>query len=174
MTELLERTTPDVVNMSFGCYTEDDSCPMAMEQAIRLLREKGTVVVASAGNDATCRPAFPAAHPEVIAVGALGCHGPAWFTNHGPWVDACAPGVDVVSTFVFHDGPAKEACGTDPDEYDGWAKWSGTSFAAPKVAAAIAREMIASGIDAEAAAQKVVFDRGLYRMPELGTVVNLA
>src|SRR5690606_2565763 len=82
VTELLERTTPDVVNMSFGTYTEDDTCPLAMGEAVRLLREKGVVVVASAGNDATCRPAFPAAHPDVIAVGALDCHGPAAFTNH--------------------------------------------------------------------------------------------
>lgn len=130
-------------------------------------------MVASAGNDATCRPAFPAAHPDVIAVGALDCHGPAAFTNHGRWVDACAPGVGVVSTFVFHDGPAGEACGADPDRFEGWARWSGTSFAAPKVAAAIAQEMIVSGVDAETAAQRVVYDRSLFRLPELGTVVNL-
>ncbi|HEU4701597.1 MAG TPA: D-alanyl-D-alanine carboxypeptidase, partial [Conexibacter sp.] len=32
---------------------------------------------------------------RVLGVGALDDDGPAWFTNHGPWVQACAPGVDV-------------------------------------------------------------------------------
>ena len=35
----------------------------------------------------------------MIAVGALDAGGRAAFSNFGSWVDACAPGVDVVSTF---------------------------------------------------------------------------
>lgn len=171
--ELLERAEPDVVNMSFGCYTEDGEPPLAMSEAVRLLQEKGAVVVASAGNDATCRRSWPAALPGVIAVGALDCSHPAWFSNHGPWVDASAPGVGVISTFVFHDGPATEMGGFDPDRFEGWAMWSGTSFAAPKVAAAIAVEMNRSGVDAATAAHAVVYAPGLYRIPDYGVVVNL-
>ena len=148
--------------MSFGTYTEDDTCPLAMGEAVRLLREKGVVVVASAGNDATCRPAFPAAHPDVIAVGALDCHGPAAFTNHGRWVDACAPGVGVVSTFVFHDGPAGEACGADPDRFEGWARWSGTRSAPGGGGDRPGDDRL--GVDAETAAQRPPS----LRLPELG------
>ena len=47
----------------------------------------------------SCRPYYPAAIPGVIAVGGLAADGKAWFTNFGDWVDACAPAVDIVSTF---------------------------------------------------------------------------
>jgi subtilisin family serine protease len=42
---------------------------------------------------------FPAALPSVVSVGALDQSGRADFSNFGGWVDCCAPGVDVVSTF---------------------------------------------------------------------------
>ena len=54
------------------------------------------------------------------------------------------PGVDVISTFFEHSGPASSVAGVDPDECAGWAMWSGTSFAAP-VAAAIAKVMSETG-----------------------------
>ena len=100
--------------------------------------------VAAAGNQATCRPYFPAALPDVVGVGALAADGKAWFTNFGGWVDACAPGVDVVSTFFndFDESPRRRS---SPRQYRGWARWSGTSFSAPKVAAAIAQEMYLFG-----------------------------
>src|SRR5690606_9067610 len=93
VTELLGRTTPNVVNMSFGTYTEDDTCPLAMGEAVRLLREKGLVVVASAGNGGDLARAFQAAHPDVIAVGALAGHGAAACPNDGRRVADCARGV---------------------------------------------------------------------------------
>src|SRR5690606_12167940 len=111
---------------------EDDQPPPAIGAVLRKLVDAGTVVVASAGNEGWCRPTWPAAFPHVIGVAALSCSTPAGFSNHGRWVDACAPGVDVHSTFVFHDGPATGD--PDLDRYQGWATWSGTSFAAPKVA----------------------------------------
>ena len=49
------------------------------------------------------------------------------WSNSGSWVDVTAPGADVTSTFVTHE-----------DFPTGFAKWSGTSFAAPYAAAAIA------------------------------------
>ena len=106
----------------------------------------------------------------MIGVGALGPSGPAWFTNRGPWVNACAPGVDVISTF-FDLGP--EAC-HDGEDFDGWAKWSGTSFSGPIVAASIAWEWMSRhkrGRPGDAAAW--LLDRpGHFRYPGLGTVVN--
>jgi hypothetical protein len=58
-------------------------------------------------------------------------------------------------------------------DFFGWATWSGTSFAAPIVAGAIAREIGLYGLTAEQAADRVVFDERLFRLPGLGTVVNL-
>ena len=49
------------------------------------------VVVAAAGNAGSSRPAYPAAIGEVIAVAATTDVERAWFSNYGPWVDACAP-----------------------------------------------------------------------------------
>ena len=86
--------------MSFGTFCTDDDPGLLGTWLPRLLGD--AVGVAAAGNLQTCRPYFPAALPGVIGVGAVDRGGPAWFTNFGSWVDACAPAVNVVSTF-FND-----------------------------------------------------------------------
>ena len=168
----------DVVNLSLSGYTDDDRPPPAIRAAIEKLRllPNRPVVVAAAGNNASSRPAWPAALCHVIGVASTDDVSRAWFSNYGPWVKACAPGVDVVSTFF--------RIGTEPDDdrargrvrrrvlRGGWATWSGTSFSAPKVAATIARYMTDHACDARTAAQAVVFERGLFRVPDLGVVVN--
>lgn len=72
----------------------------------------------------------------VIAVGAvhdtIGQVAP--FSGYGPWVTACAGGVDVVGPY-FEDGY--------PKGYHGWAIWSGTSFSAATVTGRIAARMAA-------------------------------
>jgi hypothetical protein len=155
---------PELLNLSFGGYTAVEMGVLA--GAVRKLQAKGTVVVASAGNDASCRPSFPAAFPGVVSVGALGPSGPAHFTNYGPWVRACAPGVDVVSAFFEWD---PKQGNSDLKE---WVRWSGTSFAAPAVVGALARAMGDGILTAREAMERVIDDRGLFRMPGLGTVVN--
>jgi subtilase family protein len=165
----------DLVNLSFGGYTIDGM--YALEAAIRDLQANGrTVVVSSAGNDAVCRPTYPAVIPGVIGVGALGPDGPARFSNYGPWVRACAPGVDLTSTFFTGFNGAETSTGgaPDPDLFDGWAVWSGTSFSAPVVVAALARHMQWFGGTAVDAVARVIDAPGLLRIPDLGTVVNLA
>ena len=81
-------------------------------------------MVASAGNDGTCVPTWPAIVPAVVAVGALdSVDNPAVFSNFGPWVRAWARGTDVVSAFF------DEVDADDPvPAFDDWAIWSGTSF----------------------------------------------
>jgi subtilisin family serine protease len=164
-----------VLNLSFGGYAYSDM--KLLKRGIRKVQEKGAVVVASAGNDATCRPMFPAAFPDVIGVGALAWDGAAPFSNHGDWVRACAPGSDLVSAFyTYYNGllPALPLPGSgDPDEFEEWARWSGTSFAAPIVTAALLRTMALTGCTAKEAVTAVIDAPGLHRMPGLGTVVNL-
>jgi len=160
-----------ILNLSFGGYAVEE--PGVLAAAIAGAQARGYVVVASAGNDGTCRPTIPASLPGVVSVGAVGPHGPAPFSNYGSWVRACAPGVDLVSTFFAGwNGDALSDGDTDPDDYTGWACWSGTSFAAPVVAGALAREM-AAGSSATDAVARLVDNPALLRIPGLGTVVNV-
>jgi hypothetical protein len=189
---LLDLAASDakVVNLSIGGYTHDDLGMVAISAALRHLFEHrpDTVVVAAAGNDATNKPCFPAADHRVVAVGAVRPDGSggwrrACFSNYGPWVDACAPGVGLLSTFVDHDGPlvpneVLTQCighlgGEDRmpvGRFTGWARWSGTSFAAPVVAAQIAAA-IAEGRSGPEAVRRVLHARGAVRLENLGTVV---
>lgn len=105
-----------VLNLSFGFGTNSGT----LNQALKEARSKGAVLVASAGNGNTRNPQYPAASPDVLSIAAVaGDDTKAQFSNYGGSVDAAAPGVDVVGTF-----------------WDGsYTAWSGTSFAAPFVAA---------------------------------------
>jgi subtilisin family serine protease len=143
-----EEPHPHVLNLSIAGYGADRMADL--DFAIGELRERGTVVVAAAGNDRTCRPTYPAAIDGVIGVGAVDRDGrPAPFTNFGDWVVACAHGVDVTSTFFEWDGEDVDAAGRDVDDFPGLAVWSGTSFAAPVVAGLIARELVAARLQGD-------------------------
>jgi subtilisin family serine protease len=137
---------------------------------IKVLLKLGVVVVAAAGNFASARRFYPAAFalekaPDggvpVISVGALNPNGTkAMFSNDGEWVTAFAPGAAVISTYPVDvdasrtpelrmpvnrkppgELPGREAL--DPNDYcGGHVQWSGTSFAAPYLAALITRSML--------------------------------
>lgn len=168
----------DIVVMSFGAFFTDDNPGLFGRELTRLLGD--SVGVAAAGNEQTSRPQFPAALPGVIGVGGLAASGRAWFTNFGSWVDACAPAVGVVSTFFEQftetiDGQALR-------RYDGWARWSGTSFAAPKVAALIAQDMLRlrwhgeRGVEADVVTRSFPLPRpwrGGQRLKTAGGIVAL-
>ena len=126
------RAGVDVLNLSLGCHTDGDVLPWPLLDALEELPQ-GSVVVAAAGNHdprspVTQRPFWPAALPHVIAVGALAPDDTraAAFSNDGSWVDLWATGDDLVSTFV------------SGGEFDGWASWGGTSFAAAVVSGVVA------------------------------------
>jgi subtilisin family serine protease len=165
----------DIVVMSFGTNLVGDKPGLFGSELTRVLGD--ALGVAAAGNQSTCRPYFPAALPDVIGVGGLAADGKAWFTNFGGWVDACAPGVDVRSTFYgTSDVPLKEPVGEPTDkqfnEFKGWAMWSGTSFTAPKVAAVIAAESSRLGISAPEAWKLLSYYQH-FRYPDLGVVFNV-
>jgi hypothetical protein len=176
-----------VINLSLGGPAHDGVGLPATEAALLALsqRQPQPVVVAAAGNEGGTEPTYPADINGVIAVGAREAPGGgrACFSNHGIWVDACAMGRRVHSTF-FEDldatlQPIPPTCLADPppgpQEFRGFATWSGTSFAAPCVAGAIAARMTAPpNVDAVQAAFELVYANGLPQHPDgdLGTIVT--
>jgi hypothetical protein len=139
-----------VVNLSLGGYTVNDVEPQ-LAQTIRTLYSAGKVVVAAAGNSGL-DPAFndrrfwPATMQEVVAVGAYNSTAGAvkyWPPSRGG--DIYAPGVDLLSNYVRWQG--------NPPTFARWARWSGTSFATPLVAAHVAQ--LVAGAPAGTASRKV-------------------
>jgi len=109
----------NVINMSFG--TLDQS--KALKNSIDYARGKGVILVASAGNNNTSTPQYPAALAGVLTVASTNLTDvKASFSNYGNYVFADGPGVRII--------PA----------YPGglYAVVSGTSFSAPEVAATAA------------------------------------
>ncbi len=78
----------------------------------------------------------------------------------------------MVSTFFDNfDGPeGPDNQGVDTDDFHGWATWSGTSFAAPRVVAALAR-LVEQGAAAQDAVQQLIEDPKRDRIPMMGTIV---
>ncbi|MGB0112224.1 MAG: S8 family serine peptidase [Ilumatobacteraceae bacterium] len=165
-----------IVNLSFSGYYDDDVEPPMIGFWIRELVTAGAVVVAAAGNDGACRKKYPAAMPEVIAVSSVGPCGPSPFSNHGPWVDATAPGEDLISEFFANfDGayePLVPGSVPDIDDFSGWAMWSGTSFSTPAVVGALAEIVETHDCPAVDAVRILLRRPGLLRVPDYGVVVN--
>jgi subtilisin family serine protease len=178
----LARANVDVINLSLGGYTRSNRGPMSLQKALSLV-PASTAVVAAAGNHdpdnpklsgfQPARPNYPSAFEGVLSVGALDSsgHQVAPFSNYGPWVDVFTVGEDLQSTFPTFRG---EGSG---QQFDGWATWSGTSFAAPMVAGAIAARMsLDGGISGAEAARRLVRDARRSREAEgaPGRVATLA
>jgi subtilisin family serine protease len=171
----LAKAKAGLSNASLGGYTHDDMPPPAL-QAFLARRDPESVLVAAAGNNQQDRPFWPAAFKHVIAVGAVdtrnGGLSRATFSNFGDWVDCCAPGVDVRSTYVKGEWRL-DAPGDDGsiEVLDGWAYWSGTSFAAPQVTASIAAKMNETGSTPRQAALAVLAESTTH-LPGLGYFVK--
>ena len=84
--------------------------------------------------------------PDVVGVASTNrrLNARAWFSNWGEWCDCCTRGEHVYSTFIDWRGPLEGEPITDIEHFHGWARWNGTSFAAPKVSAEIARQVAAN------------------------------
>ncbi len=157
---------PDVLNLSAGGYTCDEAgreVPLGTETALEILRTRGVVLVAAAGNDGqvqTSRRFWPAAAADfdgvgdlVIGVKALDNDGElARFSNPYPLNAACALGVDVRSSFPAGEYSYSSTVDGNGDPkvvgvFKGAAVWSGTSFATPQVTAHLLEQLAKLGAD---------------------------
>jgi hypothetical protein len=78
-----------VMNLSWGSEKESGF----LEEAFRYAQSKGMILLASAGNEPTGKPFYPAAYSSVIGVGALRPDGKRWEkSNYGDFVTLAAPG----------------------------------------------------------------------------------
>ncbi|MBP7216795.1 MAG: S8 family serine peptidase [Candidatus Omnitrophica bacterium] len=118
-----------VISMSFG--SSDDMT--LVSDAIAYAASKNKVLVAASGNEGSNLTIYPAAYPNVIAVGATDINDViTTYSSFGSWVDIAAPGGGattaddwILSTFI-----------EDPD-YPGYPEYQfgvGTSMACPYVA----------------------------------------
>jgi hypothetical protein len=138
----------DLVNLSLGFYSLRDAGSSSVEDAVAGARQAGQTLVAAAGNDGLRSPAYPAAFPGVIGVGALAEGGReiASFSNRGDWVDVHAPGERVQSTFVRGREHPTATKDRDPDRFrSDTAVWSGTSFACAYVSGYLAAGLTPAG-----------------------------
>ncbi|MFW5986015.1 MAG: S8 family serine peptidase [Halanaerobiales bacterium] len=120
----------DIINLSLGGYDDSE----LLREAVRRAREAGVLVIASSGNDGEGTVMYPAAYPEVIAVGAANSAGErASYSNYGENLDIIAPGGSsihgIISTYLNSD----------------YSVMAGTSMAAPHVAG-VTGLMLASDI----------------------------
>lgn len=166
---LIANWRADVLNLSLAGFTKAEERPSALWAALAQARLQGCVVVAAAGNAGVDRAPWPAADPDVIAVGALAGEDRASFSNYGCWVDVWAQGEAAHGPFVTFIERGSEREGWEPNAYSGAARWSGTSFAAPRVAGAIAARLIEQGGEVAAVAADVI--AGLRRT-DVGAVLD--
>jgi subtilisin family serine protease len=164
-----------VVNLSIG----GGGAPSAQESALfAALISAGTTVVASMGNTGTPAVMYPAAVPNVIAVGATNIDDTlASFSTTGSHIALSAPGVGIWSTlptyagnFGFFTKPSFPFAAdlsnpvTREKNYDAW---QGTSMASPHVAAAAAL-LLAKSPGLTPAAVKTKLQSSAVKVPAMG------
>ena len=157
-----------IINLSVGVPATAGIPPVALENAVRQLAgDPDVLLVAAAGNNGTDEPMYPAAFDGVIGVGALTAgYEPAPFSSYGKgFVDCSTVGVGIVSTFVAGRMPPEPSPTLADYTFpaNSWAVWSGTSFSAPQICAAVAARCAADA----ALSPRAAFDQLTQGEPEI-------
>jgi hypothetical protein len=176
----------DIVNLSFGCYTDDGRPPLVLDRAIQRLAPT-TVIVAAAGNHGDVQasegalptpntPLWPAAFgfPGVIGVGACDANlvtapftprdptvdpAPDGEPKAAPWIDLLADGVEVCSLYLDGEVDLPPADGeTRRACFAGEAIGDGTSYSAARVTGALAALTVPGRQSAEQAREQLMHD----------------
>jgi serine protease len=108
-----------VINCSFGGTTSSGYTQLVINNAW----DAGVVMCASAGNDGSNVPRYPASYTNVVSVASTdNTDHKSWFSNYHSTVDVCAPGSSIYST-VWNNS---------------YASWDGTSMSSPICAGTVA------------------------------------
>lgn len=101
-----------IINVSVGGTTPSAT----LQNAVNYAWNNGSIVFASAMNDSSSTPNYPAACANAVAVSATDNNDSlASFSNYGNWITVAAPGLNILTTTMG----------------DGYGYWYGTSFSAP-------------------------------------------
>ena len=96
-----------VINLALGTYVDSGVLRAAVEYAAA----RQVLVIAAAGNNGADEPAYPAAYPQTLAVGAVDQFlNPCAFSNRAAYLDVAAPGKEILTTSL--DGGRQELTGT--------------------------------------------------------------
>ncbi|KQY24266.1 hypothetical protein ASD16_01575 [Cellulomonas sp. Root485] len=148
------RDGAQLVNLSLGTQTQFDQPSLAIAAALEVVREiekergQDVLIVAAAGNFGDTVPTWPAAFRRVVAVGSLTADlRPSVFSSRGWWVDCATVGEGILAPYVA--GEQSPDFTNEPATFgpDSFARWSGTSFAAPQIVGAVARIMNERGLE---------------------------
>lgn len=139
----------EVINVSLG---GSGACSTTYQNAVNAAVQRGSVVVAAAGNQGQAASNFqPANCNNVITVGSTGRSGTrsvfknGTSSNHGSTVDVSAPGGDMRQS---DQNGILSTVGNN-----GYSYWEGTSMATPHVAGVIALMQSAAGSNPKTPAQ---------------------
>ena len=125
----------DIINLSLG----GSGFSQFAQNVYNQVRQAGVIVIASAGNENTNIPSYPASYDNVVSVSAVGLdNNLAPYSNFGTQVDVAAPGGNFASD-INGDGYPDGVLSTLIDDSNGprnpvYQFYQGTSMASPHVA----------------------------------------
>lgn len=157
MVDLVLHERVDILLLPLATYTVDGLPPMLLSRTLEVIGGR-CLIIAAAGNHLDQKEwkrdrcwtssAWPAAFPQVCAVGALLEDTPSPLPL-SPWVDAFTPGATFEARFFRGTVHIDDVSGDA--SFAGAASWAGTSFSAAHAAGMVAARMSATGSSAREA-----------------------